>query len=92
MVRAFTIVSVAAPGIEVPFVAAVVDCAGTSVRANLIHLDASPSAVSLGMAVRLATYPIGRDASGDEAVGFGFEPVSNEPLDPRAGGALPHGQ
>ena len=31
-VRTFTIVSFAAPGIPVPFVAAVVDCEGTSVR------------------------------------------------------------
>ena len=40
-VKAFTIVSHAAPGIPVPFVAALVDCEGT------------------------------------EAVGFGFEPISN---------------
>ena len=31
-VRAFTIVAFAAPGVEVPFVAAIVDCGGTSVR------------------------------------------------------------
>ena len=34
--RPFTIVSFAAPGIPVPFVAAVVDCDGTSVKANLV--------------------------------------------------------
>ncbi len=39
-VRAFTIVAFAAPGIPTPFVAAVVDCAGTQVRANLINVDA----------------------------------------------------
>src|ERR1700676_3243204 len=34
--RAFTIVSFAAPGIPVPYVAGVVNCGGTSVRANII--------------------------------------------------------
>src|SRR5580698_11633365 len=50
-VRAFTIVTFAAPGIDVPYVAAVVDCDGTSVRANLINVPADPEHVSLGMKV-----------------------------------------
>jgi uncharacterized OB-fold protein len=74
-VRAFTIVAFAAPGIPVPFVAAVVDCEGTSVRANLINVPADPEHVSLGMKVRLATEVIGTDDNGTEAVGFGFEPL-----------------
>jgi uncharacterized OB-fold protein len=75
-VRAFTIVSHAAPGIPTPFVAAVVDCDGTSVRANLVNVDPDPDHVELGMKVRLATYPIGEDSKGVEAIGFGFEPIS----------------
>jgi uncharacterized OB-fold protein len=73
-VRAFTIVSFAAPGVPVPFVAALVDCDGTSVRGNLINVEADPEHVSLGMKVRLATYSVGTDSSGTEAIGFGFEP------------------
>ncbi|MBK5288281.1 MAG: OB-fold domain-containing protein [Acidimicrobiia bacterium] len=76
-VRAFTIVAYAAPGIETPFVAAVVDCEGTSVRANLINVTPDPEHVSLGMKVRLATNSVGTDAAGTEAIGFGFEPISN---------------
>ena len=76
-VKAFTIVAFAAPGIPVPFVAALVDCEGTSVRGNLINVDPDPGHVSLGMKVRLATYPLGTDSAGTEAVGFGFEPLSN---------------
>ena len=75
-VKAFTIVSFAAPGIPVPFVAALVDCEGTSVRGNLINVDPDPQRVTLGMKVRLATYPLGTDSAGTEAVGFGFEPLS----------------
>jgi uncharacterized protein len=75
-VRAFTIVTFAAPGIPVPFVSAVVDCDGTSVRTNLINVEASPEHVTLGMKVRLATYSLGTDEAGVEAVGFGFEPAA----------------
>ena len=75
-VKAFTIVAHAAPGIPTPFVAAVVDCDGTTVRANVINIDPDPEHVELGMKVRLATYSLGADDKGVEAVGFGFEPVS----------------
>ena len=74
-VRAFTIVSLAAPGIPVPFVAALVDCDGTSVRGNLINVEPDPEHVTLGMKVRLATQSVGLDDNGTEAVGFGFEPL-----------------
>lgn len=75
-VRAFTIVTFAAPGVPVPFVAAVVDCGGTSVRGNLINVEADPANVELGMKVRLATYSLGTDDNGVEAIGFGFEPIA----------------
>jgi len=75
-VRAFTIVSMAAPGIPVPFVAATIDCDGTSVRANLVNVEPDPEHVELGMKVKLATYSLGEDDNGTEAVGFGFEPLT----------------
>ena len=75
-VRAFTIVTFAAPGIPVPFTAALIDCGGTSVRANLINVPPDPEHVTLGMKVRLATYPLGPDEAGTEAIGFGFEPIA----------------
>jgi len=73
--RAFTIVTFAAPGVPVPFVAGVIDCQGTSVRANVINIEPDPEHVELGMKVRLATYSLGEDDNGVEAVGFGFEPI-----------------
>ena len=76
--RAFTIVAYAAPGIPVPFVAGVVDCGGTSVRANMINVPPDPEHVSTGMRVRLATYVLGTDDEGTEAIGFGFEPVEGD--------------
>jgi uncharacterized protein len=77
-VRAFTIVTFAAPGVPVPYVAALVNCGGTSVRANLINVEPDPQHVRTGMAVRLATQTVGTDSSGTEAVGFGFEPVGTK--------------
>ena len=76
-VRAFTIVAFAAPGVPVPFVSAVIDCDGTSVRGNLINVEPDPDHVHTGMRVRLATYSLGTDDAGTEAIGFGFEPVEN---------------
>jgi uncharacterized OB-fold protein len=74
-VRAFTIVSMAAPGVPVPFVAAVVDCDGTSVRGNVVGVEPDPEHVRLGMKVELTTFPIGADSAGTEAIGFGFTPL-----------------
>lgn len=76
VVRTFTIVAFAAPGVAVPFISAVIDCAGTSVRANLIEVEADPAHVSTGMAVELATYSLGMDDNGTEAIGFGFRPAN----------------
>ncbi len=75
--KAFTIVSFAAPGIPVPFVSGIVDCGGTSVRANVINTPPDPEHVKLGMKVKLATYVVGTDDDGTEAIGFGFEPIEN---------------
>ena len=74
--KAFTIVSFAAPGVPVPFVAGVIDCGGTSVRANVINTPADPEHVKLGMKVKLATYEVGTDSAGTQAIGFGFEPLN----------------
>lgn len=76
VVRSFTIVTFAAPGVPTPFVAGIVDCGGTSVRTNIINVEPDDEHVTLGMKVRLATYSLGEDDDGNEAIGFGFEPVS----------------
>lgn len=76
IVVAFTIVHFAGPGVVVPFVAAVVDCAGTRVRANLVGVAPDPASVATGMKVRLRTYSLGHDNQGVEAVGFGYAPIS----------------
>ena len=71
----FTIVTFAAPGVPVPFVAGVVKCGATSVRGNIVNVAADPEHVKLGMRVRLTTTSLGADDNGAEGIGFGFEPV-----------------
>jgi uncharacterized protein len=75
IVRSFTIVTFAAPGVHVPFVAAIIDCGGTSVRGNLANVEPTPEKVTLGMKVKLTTYSLGADDNGLEAIGFGYEPA-----------------
>ena len=75
VLKAFTIVAFAAPGVPVPFVAGVVDCGGTSVRANVVNVEPDDQHVTLGMPVRLTTSVMGTDAAGTEAITFGFEPI-----------------
>ncbi len=74
VLKSFTIVAFAAPGVPVPFVAGVIDCGGTSVRGNVINTEPDDEHVKLGMKVRLATTSLGTDDNGVEAIGFGFEP------------------
>ena len=75
VVRSFSIVTFAASGVDVPFVAAVVDCGGTSVRGNIVNCPPDPAHVTLGMRVRLTTVSAGTDAEGVEAVNYGFEKI-----------------
>lgn len=72
----FTIVSFAAPGVPVPFVAGILDVDGTTVRGNVVNTEPDAEHVKLGMKLRLTTTSVGTDDDGVEAVGFGFEPAS----------------
>ena len=76
IVTSFTIVALAAPDIAVPFVSAIVDCEGTSVRGNLTNVTPDPEHVTLGMKVRLTTVGVGVDEAGIEAINFAFEPAA----------------
>ena len=75
LVRSFTIVTFAAPGVDVPFVAAIVDCDGTSVRGNVINTPPDPEHITLGMKVKLTTTSMGADSAGVEAINYAFEPA-----------------
>ena len=74
--KAFTIVHRAAPGIPAPYVSAIVETDdGTTVRSNVVNCEPTSEAVTLGMKLKLTTYPIGTDDDGTEAVAFGYQPA-----------------
>jgi uncharacterized OB-fold protein len=74
VVRSFTIVHRAAPGVPTPYVSATIDLeGGGSVKSNLVNIEADPDKVQLGMPVRLMTFVAGTDDDGTEAIAFGFE-------------------
>ncbi len=76
VLRAFTIVHRASPGVTVPYVSGIVDLDGGGVvKANVVGIDPEPDQVALGMKVKLATFPVGTDSAGTQAVGFGYEPA-----------------
>jgi uncharacterized OB-fold protein len=77
-VRTFSIVAFSIPGVEVPFVAAIVDCGGTSVRGKLVDIAPDPEHVKAGMKVKLVTVSQGVDDDGVEAIGYAFAPTSEE--------------
>jgi uncharacterized protein len=77
-VRTFSIVAFSIPGVEVPFVAAIVDCGGTSVRGKLVDVTPDPEHVKVGMKVQLVTLSEGIDDDGVEAIGYAFAPVGGQ--------------
>ena len=77
VVRSFSIIHQAAPGVPVPYVSSVVDLdGGGSVKANVVETEADPEHVKLGLKVKLTTWVAGTDDDGTEAVAFGFVPVT----------------
>ena len=75
-VSAFTIVHRAAPGVQVPFVSAIVQLDdGATVQANIVDTEPDPEHVALGMPVKLTTFVAGTDDNGTEAVAFAFAPA-----------------
>jgi uncharacterized protein len=77
-VRTFSIVAFSIPGVAVPFVAAIVDCGGTSVRGKLVDIAPDPEHVKAGMKVKLVTVSEGVDDDGVEAIGYAFAPIDGQ--------------
>jgi uncharacterized OB-fold protein len=76
VLRAFTIVHRASPGVPVPYVSGIVDLDGGGVvKANIVGIDPEPGNLTLGMRLKLSTFRVAADAEGTEAVAFGYEPA-----------------
>jgi uncharacterized OB-fold protein len=76
VLRAFTIMHRASPGVTVPYASGIVDLDGGGVvKANIVGVDPKPGNLTLGMRLTLTTFPVAADAEGTEAVAFGYEPA-----------------
>jgi uncharacterized protein len=79
VLRTFTIVHRAAPGVATPYVAGVVETPeGVQVKTNLVEVAPDPDHVRLGMPVRLTTFVAGTDDDGTEAICFAFTPLEED--------------
>ena len=72
----WTIVHQSAPGIPVPYVAAIVDLPeGVSVRANIEGIEPKPENVKFGMEVQMYVEKVREDLEGNDIIAYKFKPV-----------------
>ena len=82
IVRSYTIVHRAAPGVPVPYVSAIVELDGGGVvKANIRDMEPEPGEVHLSMPVVMTTFVAGTDDDGREAVAFGYSPARGKGSD-----------
>ncbi len=73
----YSIVHQSAPGIPVPYVAAIVDLPeGISVRCTIVDVDPDPAQLRFGMPVEMVTRKVREDRDGNEVIAFFFRPAS----------------
>lgn len=71
----YSIVHQSAPGIPVPYVAAIVDLPDkVSVRCTLIDVTPDPAKLPYGMPVRMVTKKVRTDKEGRDVIAFFFRP------------------
>ena len=74
----FSIVHQSAPGIPVPYVAAIVDLPeGVSVRCNIEGVEPDPKSLKFGMPVEMYTEKVHTDREGNDIIAFKFRPVQD---------------
>ncbi|HUS82901.1 MAG TPA: OB-fold domain-containing protein [Dehalococcoidia bacterium] len=76
--RTFSIVYQSIPGIEVPFIAAVVDLPeGTAVRANLGGIEPDPDKIVplLGKKLEMYTEKVREDKEGNDVIAYRYRPA-----------------
>jgi uncharacterized protein len=58
------------------YISGIVDVDGGGVvKANIVGISPEPGNLTLGMRLRLTTFPAGTDPDGTEAIAFGYQPA-----------------
>ena len=74
----FSIVHQSAPGVPVPYVAAIVDLPeGVSVRCNIEGVEPDPKSLKFGMPVEMFTEKVHTDREGNDIIAFKFRPTNS---------------
>jgi hypothetical protein len=76
----YSIVHRSFPGIEVPYISAIVDLEdGTAIKGNLINVEPDPDKIEFGMPVEVVyDDALGRkDKEGNSYISYFFQPQSN---------------
>lgn len=72
----YSIVHQSAPGIPVPYVAAIVDLPEqVAVRCTLVGVEPDPACLSFGMPLRMITKKVRTDKEGRDVIAFFFTPA-----------------
>jgi uncharacterized protein len=72
----YSIVHQSAPGIPVPYVAAIVDLPEkVSVRCTIVDVEPDPAKLPFGMPVRMVTKKVRTDKEGRDVIAFFFKPA-----------------
>lgn len=75
-VYVWSIVHQSAPGIKVPYVAAIVDLPeGVAVRANIEGIEPEADKIEFGMPVEMYTEVVRQDREGNDIVAYKFRPI-----------------
>lgn len=75
----FSIVHQSAPGIPVPYVAAIVDLPeGVSVRCNIDGVEPDPKNLKFGMPVEMFTEKVHTDREGNDIIAFKYRPANGD--------------
>lgn len=72
----FSIVHQSVPGVQTPYVAAIVDLPeGVSVRCNITGVEPDPKNLRFGMPVEMVSEKIRTDREGNDVIAFSFKPA-----------------
>ncbi len=72
----YSIVHQSFPGIQTPYIAAIVDLPeGVSVRCNIVNVEPDPKNLKFDMPVEMITQKVREDQDGTEVIAFFFQPA-----------------
>ena len=74
----YSVVYQSIPGVQTPYVAAIVDLPeGVSVRANIEGVEPKPESIPYGLKVKMYTEKVREDQDGNDIIAYKFRPLKS---------------